>query len=305
MTERQKLYENCTLCPRACHADRLHGGRGFCGMGAQAVIARAALHAWEEPCISGERGSGTVFFTGCTLRCVFCQNEKLSVRRIGVPVTADELAARFLDLQTQGAHNLNLVTPTHFLPSILDALDIAREKGLRLPVVYNTSGYETAEALRLLEGYVDIYLPDFKYWTDEAGRRFSAAPDYPEAAKVAVAEMVRQTGAAQFSPDGMMTRGVLVRHLLLPDEGAAAKAIVGYLHETYGDSIYLSLMNQYTPMPQVAGTPLARRVTEAEYDAWVDYAVDIGVENGFTQEGEAVGESFIPQFEGEAPTDQA
>lgn len=295
--ESERLLSSCNLCPRACRVNRLAGKTGFCGMGAEAVIARAALHHWEEPCISGTNGSGTVFFSGCTLRCVFCQNHRIAAERIGKAVSADALSERFLDLQTQGAHNVNLVTPTHFVPQIIEALDIARRDGLSIPVVYNTSGYETTETLRLLEGYVDIYLPDFKYITADAAKRYSGAADYPETARAAIREMVRQTGAAQFDSDGIMQCGVLIRHLLLPDEVQAAKDIVRELYHTYGDRVYFSLMNQYTPMPQVRGTALDRTVTDAEYDAWVDDAVAIGVENGFIQEGGAVGESFIPPFD--------
>lgn len=266
-------------------------------MGAEAVIARAALHHWEEPCISGTNGSGTVFFSGCTLRCVFCQNHRIAAEHVGKAVSADALSAHFLDLQAQGAHNINLVTPTHFVPQILESLDIARRNGLDLPIVYNTSGYETIDTLRLLEGYVDIYLPDFKYITADAAKRYSSAADYPETVRAAIREMVQQVGAAQFDADGMMRRGVLIRHLLLPDEVEAAKKIVRELYQAYGDCVYFSLMNQYTPMPQVRGTSLDRTVTEAEYDAWVDDAVAVGVENGFVQEGGTVGESFIPPFE--------
>lgn len=294
----KQLLLDCTLCPRACHKNRLAGETGFCQMGADAVIARAALHHWEEPCISGTRGSGTVFFSGCTLRCVYCQNYKIAAEHIGTAVSPQELGAQFLDLQEQGAHNINLVTPTHFVPQILEALDSARGRGLCLPIVYNTSGYETVETLRLLEGYVDIYLPDFKYYSAEDAKRYSHAADYPEIAVAAIAEMVRQTEAAQFDADGIMRRGVLIRHLLLPDAVQTAKEITHDLYQTYGNAVYLSLMNQYTPMPQVRGTSLDRVVTAAEYDEWVEYAVSIGVENGFTQEGDAVGESFIPQFGG-------
>lgn len=292
----ESLFASCTLCPRRCGVNRLNGETGFCGMGASAVVARAALHPWEEPCISGERGSGTVFFSGCTLRCVFCQNAKISRTPSGKIYTAEELGRCFLDLQAQGAHNINLVTPTQFVPVICMAIETARGQGLRVPIVYNTGGYETVETLRLLEGYVDVYLPDYKYYTAEAARQYAAAADYPTVAWAAIREMVRQTGAPQFDSDGMMQRGVLVRHLLLPGEVEAARAIVRKLYHAYGEKIYFSLMNQYTPMPQVRGTPLDRAVTEEEYDAWVDAAVELGIEQGFTQEGGTVSESFIPAF---------
>lgn len=300
MTYTERLLQNCTLCPRRCHANRLRGERGVCGMTDEIRIARAALHPWEEPCISGEHGSGTVFFSGCPLQCVYCQNREIAAGRLGKPYTVQQLADAFLDLQKQHAHNINLVTPTHMVPQILDALQLAKAQGLHIPIVYNTGGYENPETLKLLEGWVDVYLTDFKYLSTALSGAYSHAADYAEAAKPALAEMVRQTGAARFSPEGMMERGVIVRHLLLPGQTADSRAVVEYLYHTYGDRIWISLMNQYTPLPWVQQDPvLCRRVTQQEYDAVVDYAVELGVENGFTQEGEAASESFIPQFEGE------
>lgn len=300
MTYTERLLQNCTLCPRRCHANRLRGERGVCGMTDEIRIARAALHPWEEPCISGEHGSGTVFFSGCPLQCVYCQNREIAAGRLGKPYTVQQLADAFLDLQKQHAHNINLVTPTHMVPQILDALQLAKAQGLHIPIVYNTGGYENPETLKLLDGWVDVYLTDFKYLSTALSGAYSHAADYAEAAKPALAEMVRQTGTARFSPEGMMERGVIVRHLLLPGQTADARAVVDYLYHTYGDRIWISLMNQYTPLPWVQQDPvLCRRVTQQEYDAVVDYAVELGVENGFTQEGEAASESFIPQFEGE------
>lgn len=300
MTYTERLLKDCTLCPRRCHANRLRGERGVCGMTNEIRIARVALHPWEEPCISGEHGSGTVFFSGCPLQCVYCQNREIAAGRLGKPYTVQQLADAFLDLQEQHAHNVNLVTPTHMVPQILDALHLAKAQGLHIPIVYNTGGYENTETLKLLEGWVDVYLTDFKYLSTALSGAYSHAADYAEAAKPALAEMVRQTGAARFSPEGMMEQGVIVRHLLLPGQTADSRAVVEYLYHTYGDRIWISLMNQYTPLPWVQQDPLlCRRVTRQEYDAVVDYAVALGVENGFTQEGEAASESFIPQFEGE------
>lgn len=300
MTYTERLLKDCTLCPRRCHANRLRGERGACGMTNEIRIARAALHPWEEPCISGEHGSGTVFFSGCPLQCVYCQNREIAAGRLGKLYTVQKLADAFLDLQEQHAHNVNLVTPTHMVPQILDALHLAKAQGLHIPIVYNTGGYENTETLKLLEGWVDVYLTDFKYLSTALSGAYSHAADYAEAAKPALAEMVRQTGAARFSPEGMMEQGVIVRHLLLPGQTADSRAVVEYLYHTYGDRIWISLMNQYTPLPWVQQDPLlCRRVTRQEYDAVVDYAVELGVENGFTQEGEAASESFIPQFEGE------
>ncbi len=260
---------------------------------------------WEEPCISGTRGSGAIFFSGCPLRCVYCQNSDIADGGIGKEISVDRLAEIMLELQVQGANNINLVTPTHFALHIAKAIDAARIRGLVVPIVYNTSAYETPETLQRLEGLVDVYLPDMKYFSGERAARYSNAPDYPAAAKSAIAEMVRQTGNAVFADgngaveEGIMLRGVIVRHLLLPDGLEDSKAVVRYLYETYGDSVYISIMNQYTPMPQIGAEfpELARRVTEKEYESLVDYAVSLGIENGFIQEGETALESFIPDFD--------
>lgn len=296
-----KDYEICTLCPRECKVKRNEGQTGICGVaGSEIYLARAALHMWEEPCISGEEGSGTVFFSGCSLRCVYCQNYNIAHAKTGKTVSKVRLAEIFLELQEKGANNINLVTPTHYTPEIVWAVKKAREQGLKLPVVYNCSGYEKADTLRMLDGIVDIYLTDFKYMDGEIAKRYSHAPDYPEIAKKALEEMVRQTGDAVFSDNGMMQKGVIVRHLLLPGYLDNAKAVVQYVYDAYGDKVFLSLMNQYTPLPQVEKYPeINRRVTEEEYDELVDFAIEIGVENGFIQEGETAEESFIPEFNNE------
>ena len=252
----------------------------------------------EEPCISGSRGSGTVFFSGCTLRCVFCQNYKIASGSYGETISTKRLAAIFLELQQQGAANINLVTPTHFLPQIIEALDYVKHDHLHIPVVYNTSGYENTESLKMLEGYVDIYLPDFKYMDAGLAGKYSNAPDYPETAKAALAEMVRQTGSPVFSEDGMMKKGVIVRHLMLPGQLMDSKHVVKYLYETYGDRIFMSLMNQYTPLEQVKNIPeLNRTVKKQSYKKLIDYALALGVSQAFIQEGETAKESFIPDFE--------
>lgn len=291
--------DKCSLCPRKCGADRENGKTGFCGETDKVRVARAALHMWEEPCISGEEGSGTVFFTGCTLRCVFCQNHTISGGNVGKEISIERLAEIFLELQEKGANNINLVTPTHFVPQIVKALDLARNQGMKLPVVYNTGGYENVETLKLLEGYVDVYLPDFKYLSASHAKKYSLAEDYPEVAKAAIAEMVRQCGEPKFDDRGMMTRGVIVRHLLLPGCLEDAKKIVCYLYSTYKDRIYMSLMNQYTPLDSLDTEKypeLGRTVSERAYDWLVDYAIDLGVEQAFIQEGETAKESFIPPF---------
>ena len=289
----------CTLCPRSCGADRAAGQKGYCGVGGTKIkAARAALHMWEEPCISGSQGSGTVFFSGCPLRCVYCQNRDIARAGAGKEITVERLSEIFLELQEKGAANINLVTPTHYTPEIVKAVAEARDSGLTLPIVYNCGGYEKPETLRTLEGIVDIYLTDFKYMDAEAARRYSHAPDYPEIAKEALGEMVRQQPEPVFDEKGMMKKGVIVRHLLLPGHLKNAEAVVKYVYETYGNRVYLSLMNQYTPLPGMEKWPeINRKVTRREYNRLLDYAVELGVENGFIQEGGTAEESFIPAFD--------
>lgn len=291
---------NCNLCPRQCGADRENGKSGICGVSGKNILAaRAALHFWEEPCISGERGSGTVFFSGCPLRCVYCQNYQIASTEVGMEISEERLKEIFLELQEKDAHNINLVTPTHYTPEIIRAIRKAKEQGLRLPIVYNCSGYEKVETLKMLKGIVNVYLTDFKYMEREAAVRYSKAPDYPEIARAALKEMMNQTGEAKFDENGIMQSGVIVRHLLLPGHVRNARAVVKYVYETYGDQLYLSLMNQYTPLPQVKKEfpELDRRVTEREYQRLISYALEIGVENAFIQDGNTAKESFIPMFD--------
>lgn len=304
MQTQKTSYAPCTLCPRACHADRTEGQKGRCHVDAQIRVARAALHMWEEPCLSGRSGSGAVFFSGCALGCIFCQNREIASGKAGLVISEARLAEIFLELQEKGANNINLVTAGHYVPQVVRALACAKSQGLRIPIVYNSSGYEKAESLRQLEGLIDIYLPDLKYLTPELAAAYSHAPDYPQYAMEAIAEMVRQQPQAEFMPEDrteaspIMRRGVIVRHLLLPGHVREAKKVVGYLHETYGDQIYISMMNQYTPMSEKFADPnLNRRVTKREYERLLDYAAEIGVENGFYQEGATADESFIPEFD--------
>ena len=289
----------CNLCPRKCSALREAGKSGFCGAAGPGVfLARAALHFWEEPCISGTRGSGTVFFSGCNLRCVYCQNHEISTMEIGKRVSIERLSEIFLELQEKGAHNLNLVTPTHYAKEIHEALRIARKNGLSLPVVWNTSGYEDPETLRALEGDVDIYLTDFKYMDKDLAARFSKAPDYPSTAKAALREMVRQKPRLLTDEEGTLKEGVIVRHLLLPGHTRNAKDVVRYVYGTYGDQVLLSLMNQYTPVREVPSAPeLNRRPTKREYEKLISFALDLGVTNALIQEGGTQKESFIPAFD--------
>lgn len=304
----QTIYENkswpelsdCTLCPRECHVNRNAGETGYCGQTGKLTAARAALHFWEEPCLSGTNGSGAVFFSGCNLGCVYCQNHEIAQGQFGREITVNRLSDIFLELQEKGAHNINLVTPAHFVPQIITALQTAKKQGLSIPVIYNTSAYEKTETLRMLEGLIDIYLPDLKYRDAALSGKYSHADDYFERAAAAIAEMVRQVGAPVFADgeDSLMRRGVIVRHLLLPGCGRDSRQLLRYLHETYKNDIYVSIMNQYTPLSQVSDIPpLNRRVSAEEYRRIVDYAIRIGIENGFIQEGETATESFIPFFD--------
>ena len=296
----EMLLQDCSLCPRQCHVNRISGKKGYCGMGSSIRAARAALHMWEEPCISGEKGSGAVFFSGCGLRCCFCQNRDIAIGDRGKEVSVERLADIFLELEQKGAANLNLVTGAHYVPQIIHALELARKKGCKLPVVYNSSGYEKVETLKLLEGYVDVYLPDMKYMDAKLAADFSHAPDYPEVAENAIREMVRQTGACVFGEEGYIRKGTIVRHLILPGHTKNSIAVLQYLHETYGDNIMISMMNQFTPVWKQEKFPeLNRKVTKREYEKVLNIALELGIENGYFQEGETAKESFIPAFDEE------
>lgn len=351
-----RVLSDCALCPRDCHVNRLQGQRGFCGESGVLRAARAALYYTEEPVISGRNGSGTVFFSGCNLGCIYCQNRQISRPGRDLPAAApvffggtpgfpdesgnengkktagetrlprlielssERLSEIFFELEAEGAHNINLVTPEHFVPLLVPALDRAKRQGLTIPVVYNTGSYEKVEAVKALEGLVDVWLPDLKYVSSILSARHTGAADYFSCASAAIAEMVRQCPEPVFSDgshtidcpddadDPLMIRGVLVRHLALPGCGQDSRAVLRYLHETYGDRIFISIMNQYTPMPQVfdgkrgektiSDPNLCSRLTEEEYDALVDYAIDLGIQNGFIQESGTVSPSYIPVFDG-------
>lgn len=294
----QRILEDCILCPRNCHVNRLAGKKGYCGMDGTLRAARAALHMWEEPCISGKKGSGAVFFSGCGLRCCYCQNRDIAIGDSGKEITVKRLGEIFLELEEKGAANLNLVTGVHYVPQIIQALEHARMYGLKLPVVYNSSGYENVETLQMLDGYVDIYLPDMKYAQEKLAADFSHAPDYPEVSRRAVEEMVRQTKACEFGEDGYIRKGTIVRHLILPGHTKNSIEVLEYLHKTYGNRIFISVMNQFTPVWKQERYPeLNRKVTRREYEKVLDKAIELGIENGYFQEGETAKESFIPAFD--------
>lgn len=296
-------YNECGLCPRNCKVNRDDKQTGVCKVTSQIKVARAALHHWEETCISGTKGSGAVFFSGCSLHCVFCQNEEIAQGVAGKEISKERLAEIFLELQEKDANNINLVTPGQFVPDIVWSVEHARNQGLHIPIVYNTSSYEKVETIKQLEGIVDVYLPDFKYYSSELASRYSKAPHYPQVAKSAIAEMVRQQPTPVFyERDGqeLIGKGVIVRQLLLPGQLKDAKHIIKYLHDTYGNQIYVSLMSQFTPLPHVENYPeLNRKVSRRSYEKYVDYAIEIGVENGFIQEDDVAEESFIPLFDNE------
>ncbi len=292
---------SCTLCPRECKVNRSEGEKGFCGCDDRLYVARAALHMWEEPCISGKNGSGTVFFSGCPLKCVFCQNGNIADASVGKEITIERLAEIFMELQEKGANNINLVTPTHYVLHIVEALRQAKKNGLTIPVVYNTGGYEKVETIRLLQGLVDIYLPDMKYYSNQLAIKYSRAKDYFETAGAALREMYRQVGKPQFDDvTGMMKKGIIVRHLVLPGNRDDSKRVIEYLFEKYGHNIYMSIMSQYTPMEslKLSGKfpELNEKLDFEEYDEIVDYAIELGVENAFIQEDDVATESFIPEF---------
>ncbi len=290
------IYKKCNLCPRNCLIDRT-AKPGVCGVKDKLIVARASLHYWEEPPISGENGSGTIFFTGCNLKCIFCQNYDISTRLIGKEITISDFANICINLEKQGANNINLVTPTSHVPLIIEGIKLARKKGLSIPIVYNTSGYETVETIKMLDGIVDIYLPDMKYYDDNYAIKYSHVKDYFKYASSALAEMYKQVGDPVFNKDGIMQKGIIVRHLMLPGLLNDSKKIIKYLYDSYKDNIYISIMNQYTPLKTFKKyTNLNKKITDEEYDELIDYALNLGIKKAFIQEGETQNESFIPDF---------
>lgn len=291
-------YENCLLCPRKCGINRRTGQTGVCGVSSEIKVARAALHYWEEPCISGKRGSGAVFFSGCSLHCVFCQNREISDGKEGKVISKERLSDIFMELAGKGANNINLVTPGQYIPDIVWAVNDAKSRGMKLPIIYNTSGYENVTELKLLEGIVDVYLPDFKYMDRTLSARYSRAKDYPSVAKQALSEMVRQQPDVVIDDaTGLIQKGVIVRQLLLPGHVNDAKAVLKYLYDTYHDHVYISMMSQFTPIALKDYPEINRTVTKREYERLVNYALEIGITNAFIQEGDVAKDSFIPAFD--------
>ncbi len=287
--------KNCTLCPHNCKVDRTKT-LGFCKANDKLKIARADLYYYEEPCISGTQGSGAIFFSNCNLKCIYCQNYEISCDNIGKEITINHLVDILLDLQKQNALNINLVTPTHYVPLIIKALKIAKQKGLTIPIVYNTSSYENVETIKSLNGLIDIYLPDFKYYDDKYAIKYSKAPNYFKYAKDAINEMFKQVGKPVFDENNNLKKGVLIRHLILPNLKEDSKKIIKYIYDTYKDNVYISIMNQYTQIKNYKYEELNRKITNEEYDEIIEYAYDLGIRNAYVQEKGTVDESFIPDF---------
>lgn len=290
-----KVLENCMLCPRKCGINR-YKGKGICGANSKIKLAYYSLHMWEEPPISGKNGSGTIFFSNCNMKCIYCQNKKISIDGYGKYISMKKLEEIMLELQKKGAHNINLVTPTHYVPQIAFVLQKIKDKSLKIPVVYNTSSYECVGTLMMMRNLVDIYLADLRYYDDYLAIKYSKCRDYFENATMAIDEMYRQVGEIKINDEGMLEKGVVVRVLILPGHVDDSKKIIEYLYKTYGNDIFISIMNQYTPVWKCKYSNLNRKVTEDEYNEVVNYAIDLGVVNAFVQEGEAADDSFIPKF---------
>lgn len=294
----EELLNKCEICPRKCKVNRNNGELGYCKASNKMKIGGYHLHMWEEPIITGKNGSGAIFFSYCNLRCAYCQNYDLSFDSVGEYITIERLSDIMLELQEMQAENVNLVTPTHYIPLIKNSIVLAKEKGLKIPIVYNTSGYESVESLKTLEGLIDIYLPDFKYYDNSLGK-YSSVADYFNITSLALKEMYRQVGKPKYNKKGMLKKGVIVRHLVLPNNYQDSKKIINYLYQEYKDNIILSIMNQYTITKITKYPELNQKVDPKEYDNLIDYAYNLGIRNCFTQEEESQSESFIPKFKGD------
>ena len=289
------LYKKCILCPRLCKVNR-YQKKGFCGATNKLKVSLAKPFFYEEPPISGTNGSGAIFFSGCNLKCCFCQNMEISKFNKGEFISITRLAEIMIELQNKNVHNINLVTPTIYIPSIIKAIKKAKKMGLVIPIIYNSSGYENIEAIKLLDGVIDVYLPDFKYFDNKFAIKYSKANNYLENAKLVIKEMIRQTGPCVFTEDGIIKKGTIVRHLVLPTLKDDTKKILSYLYNTYHDDIYISIMNQYTPNKYVTFNELKSPLNDKDYDEIIDYAANLGIKNAFCQIGGTVSESFIPEF---------
>jgi putative pyruvate formate lyase activating enzyme len=291
------LLSECNLCPRKCGINRLNNQLGYCKSGRNIKVSKAYLHKWEEPCITGVNGSGTVFFSNCNLQCVFCQNYKISQQGIGKEISTERLSEIFLELQKKGANNINLVTPTHFVPQIIESIRLSKDCGLNIPIIYNSNGYENIETIDLLNGLIDIYLPDLKYYDNKYAIQYSSAPNYFLFASKAITRMVKQVGPPKFDKDGNIKKGVIIRHMMLPKLLFDSKKIIDFIYNTFGDDVYISLMSQYTPTYNAyKHKNLNETLNSKHYSALIDYCLTLGIKNGFIQEGESCSESFIPDF---------
>lgn len=291
------ILNRCNLCPKNCNVNRNSGEKGFCKAGDEITIAKYYLHKWEEPCITGENGSGTIFFSYCNLRCLFCQNYEISEFNKGINISVQRFSEICLELQDKGATNINLVTPTHFVPLIIEGIKKAKDNGLNIPIVYNSSGYENIDTIKMLDGIIDIYLPDLKYYSDKYAMKYSKCNNYFKYASEVIEEMVKQKGSCKFDKDGNIISGVIIRHLLVPQMEEESKKILNYLYNKYRDNIYISIMNQYTPVRKCIYDELNTKVSEEVYDGVINYAWDIGIRNAFIQEEGTQEESFIPNFD--------
>ncbi|RXI38782.1 radical SAM protein [Clostridium tetani] len=291
------MLNKCRLCPRECSINRLEGEIGYCGASDKLMVSRAALHFGEEPCVSGENGSGTVFFSNCNLKCVFCQNHCISQENLGVEISIERLSEIFLELQKKGANNINLVTPTHYAPQIIEALKLSKCNGLSIPILYNSNGYDSLNTLKALNGYIDVYLPDLKYYNSKYSLRYSMAKDYFQKASISIEEMYRQVGKPVFDENGIIKKGVIIRHLMLPGLLFDSKKIIDFIYKSFADNVYISIMNQYTPMFKASDyAEINRRLNEKHYDTLINYALDLGIKNAFIQENGSSSEEFVPDF---------
>lgn len=292
-----ELLNCCSICPRNCRINRNNLELGYCRAGNKIKIAKYYLHMWEEPCITGKNGSGTIFFSNCNLKCLFCQNYYISELNNGVEISIVRFSEICLELQRMGATNINLVTATHYVPLVIDGILLAKKNGLNIPIVYNSSGYENVETLKLLDGIVDVYLPDFKYYDDNLAWKYSKCKDYSKYAKEAIGEMFRQKPKCVFDSDGNIISGVIVRHLIIPTHESDSKNVLKYLYDNYKNDIFYSIMNQYTPVRKCKYKELNQKVCDSLYDDIIDFAWDIGIRNAFVQDGETQSDKFIPVFD--------